>query len=129
MNTKYYFGLFLHTTYYFFWNWYIRFCFIPAGYALNIYGRISQRKLAISKKWTPTYHSQHNQKALFGKKLTITQAFGILKMVEFGTEVEIDDNQRKEIFVYVQYCVFSEEDKQAYMLQLSEEEIIVWLRP
>ena len=49
-------------------------------------------------------------------------------MVEFGTEVEIDDNQRKEIFVSVQYYVFSEEDKQAYMLQFTEEEKMVWLR-
>ena len=49
-------------------------------------------------------------------------------MVEFGTEVEIDDNQRKEIFVSVQYYVFSEEDKQAYMVQFTEEEKMVWLR-
>jgi hypothetical protein len=49
-------------------------------------------------------------------------------MVEFGTEVEIDDNQRKEPFVSVQYYVFSEVDKQAYMLQFSEEEKMVWLR-
>ena len=49
-------------------------------------------------------------------------------MVEFGTEVEIDGNQRKEIFVSVQYYVFSEEDKQAYMLQFTEEEKMVWLK-
>ena len=49
-------------------------------------------------------------------------------MVEFGTKVEIDDNQRKEIFVSVQYYVFSVEDKQAYMLQFTEEEKMVWLR-
>ena len=49
-------------------------------------------------------------------------------MVEFGTEVEIDDNQRKEIFVSVQNYVFSAEDKQAYMLQFTEEEKMVWLK-
>ena len=59
--------------------------------------------------------------------MSISQAFGIVRMAQFGPATERDDESRSLIFSSVQFYVFSEEDKQAY-LQFSDADQVMWLK-
>ncbi len=81
----------------------------------------------MSIKWPTHFRSAHNSKTLFGIMTSISQTFGIVKMAQYGISTELEDASRFLIFSSVQYYVFSDEDKEAF-LQFSEAEQVHYLR-